>query len=59
MKNELINKKFESIKIKNDKLNSDILDNLKSQINDFIENNNKEVEEIKNIFKKRNAHCRG
>ena len=52
LKNELLNKKFESIKIKSDKSYNEMLDNLKKEINEFIENNNKEVDEIKNKQKK-------
>ena len=51
MKSDIMNKKFESIKIKDDKSNK-ILDDLKAQINEFIENNNKEVNEIKSNHKK-------
>ena len=47
MKNDITNKKFESIKLKDDKANSKILDYLKEQLNEFIENNNKKVDEIK------------
>ena len=47
MKNDITNKKFESIKLKDDKTNSKILDYLKEQLNEFIENNNKKVDEIK------------
>jgi chromosome segregation ATPase len=48
MKNDILNKRFESIKVKDD----NILNELKEHINEFIENNNKEVEEIKNKHKK-------
>ena len=47
VKNDIINKKIEGLKIKNNTTYNDILDNLKTQINEFIEKNNKEVNEIK------------
>ena len=52
MKSDVINKKIESIKIKDDKSNNKVLEGLKEQINEFIDNNNKEVNEIKNKHKK-------
>ena len=52
VKNDIINKKIEGLKIKNDKSHNEILDNLKEQIIGFIESNNKEVDEIKNNHKK-------
>ena len=43
VKNDIINKKTEGLKIKDDKTHNKILDNLKEQINEFIQNNNKEM----------------
>ena len=48
VKNEIINKKFDSIKIKDDK----ILNDLKEKINEFMESNNKIADEIKINHKK-------
>ena len=48
----MISKKFESIKIKDDKTNNKILDDLKEKINEFMESNNKIADEIKINHKK-------
>ena len=48
VKSDIINKKFEGIQIKDDK----ILDNLKEKINEFMESNNKIADENKINHKK-------
>ena len=50
MNKEILNKKFESVKVK--VKDTKIIDELKKHIKEFIDSNNKEVDEIKNNHKK-------